>query len=48
MNLALLVVLLVLLVGTLPAWPYSARWGYVPCGGVGIALLIVLLLGILQ
>jgi hypothetical protein len=42
----LLIVLLLLLVGALPAWPYSARWSYYPSGGVGLlaAVIVVLLL----
>jgi hypothetical protein len=40
----LLIVLLVLLIGALPAWPYSRGWGYYPSGGIGVVLLIVLLL----
>jgi hypothetical protein len=39
----LLVILIVLLIGALPTWPYSSGWGYYPSGGVGILLLIVLI-----
>jgi hypothetical protein len=39
----LIVVLILLLVGALPAWPYSAGWGYYPSGGLGLVLLIVIL-----
>jgi len=39
----LLIVLLLLLVGALPAWPHSRNWGYVPSGGLGLALVIVLI-----
>jgi hypothetical protein len=42
--LILLIVLIVLLFGAAPAWPYSRGWGYYPSGGVGVVLLIVLLL----
>jgi len=43
----LLIVLLVLLVlGALPAWPYSAGWGYYPSGGLGLVLLILVVLAI--
>jgi hypothetical protein len=39
----LLMILLVLaLIGMLPAWPYSANWGYYPSGGLGLVLLIIL------
>lgn len=42
----LLIVLLLLLVGALPAWPHSKSWGYYPSGGVGLiaAILLILLL----
>lgn len=40
----LLIVLILLLVGALPAWPHSANWGYYPTGGLGIVLLIVVIL----
>ena len=48
MRLLILILLILLLVGALPTWPYSAGWGYYPSGGLGllvIVLLIVLLLG---
>jgi hypothetical protein len=47
MNLILLVVLVLLLVGALPAWPYSAGWGYYPSGTVGTILIILLILMLL-
>jgi len=40
----LLIVLILLLVGALPTWPYSAGWGYGPTGGLGIILLIIIIL----
>ena len=40
----LVVVLVLLLIGAVPSWPYSREWGYYPSGGVGLVLLIVLLL----
>ena len=40
----LLLLLIILLVGVLPAWPYSRGWGYYPSGGLGLVLLIVLVL----
>jgi len=46
MNLLLLIVLLVLLVGALPTWPYSAGWGYYPSGGLGLILLIIIVLAL--
>jgi Protein of unknown function (DUF3309) len=38
------VLLILLLIGALPTWPYSANWGYYPSGGVGLILLIMLVL----
>jgi len=40
----LLVVLVLMLIGALPAWPYSTGWGYYPSGGLGLVLIIVLVL----
>jgi Protein of unknown function (DUF3309) len=39
-----LIVIIVLLIGALPAWPYSTGWGYYPSGGLGLVLLIVIVL----
>jgi hypothetical protein len=39
----LLIVLLLLLIGAIPAWPHSQGWGYGPSGGLGLLLLIVLI-----
>ncbi|MGC2321411.1 MAG: DUF3309 family protein [Terriglobales bacterium] len=44
MGIILLIVLLLLLVGALPTWPYSGGWGYYPSGGLGLILVIVLVL----
>jgi len=43
MNLLVLVIILLLLLGALPTWPYSADWGYYPSSGLGLVLLIVLI-----
>jgi hypothetical protein len=40
----LIVILILLLVGALPTWPYSSGWGYYPGGGLGVILIIVLVL----
>jgi hypothetical protein len=40
----LLVILILLLLGALPTWPYSTGWGYYPSGGLGLVLLIVIIL----
>lgn len=44
MRLVLLVVLIVLLIGSLPAWPYSTGWGYYPSSGLGLVLLVLIIL----
>jgi Protein of unknown function (DUF3309) len=40
----LLIILVLLLIGALPTWPYSNAWGYYPSGGLGLVLVIVLVL----
>ena len=41
----ILIILLVLaLLGSLPAWPYSTGWGYYPSGGLGLVLIVILVL----
>ena len=40
----LLVILVLVLLGSLPTWPYSTGWGYYPSGGLGLILLIVIIL----
>jgi hypothetical protein len=44
MTLILVVILVLLLLGAAPAWPYSRSWGYFPSGGLGLVLLIVVIL----
>jgi hypothetical protein len=44
MGAVLLIVLVLLLVGAAPMWPYSSGWGYYPSGGVGALLIILLIL----
>jgi len=44
MGILVAVVVVLLLLGALPTWPYSGRWGYYPSGGLGLVLLIVLIL----
>jgi len=44
MSIILIVILIVLLIGAVPSWPYSRNWGYWPSGGIGTILLIVLIL----
>jgi hypothetical protein len=48
MRLLILIILVLLLLGALPTWPYSAGWGYYPSGGLGVLvviLLVIILLG---
>ena len=40
----LLVVLVVMMLGSVPAWPHSREWGYYPSGGLGLVVLILLIL----
>ena len=39
----LLIILILMLIGSLPTWPYSGGWGYFPSGGLGLLLLIVII-----
>jgi hypothetical protein len=40
----LLIVLILILVGVIPAWPHSRRWGYGPSGGLGLVVVIIVIL----
>lgn len=40
----LLIILILLLIGALPTWPYSSGWGYYPSGGVGLIVIIIIIL----
>jgi hypothetical protein len=44
MYTSLLIILVLMLIGALPTWPYSSSWGYYPSGGLGLILIIVLVL----
>jgi hypothetical protein len=44
----LMILLVILLIGALPTWPYSSGWGYYPSGGLGVVLLVVLLVLLLR
>ena len=46
LSTVLIVVLILLLIGALPAWPYSSGWGYYPGGGLGLVLIIVVILAL--
>jgi len=43
MRLILAIILIFLLLGALPMWPYSTGWGYYPSGGLGLAVIIILI-----
>ena len=43
----LLIILILLLIGALPTWPYSSGWGYYPSGGLGLIVIILLILVLL-
>jgi hypothetical protein len=47
MSTILLIILVLLLVGALPAWPYSQSWGYYPASGLGLVLTVLLILVLL-
>lgn len=40
----LLIILVILLIGALPSWPYSSGWGYYPSGGLGVIIVLLLIL----
>ena len=40
----IIVILILILLGALPTWPYSSGWGYYPSGGIGLVLVILLIL----
>jgi hypothetical protein len=44
MSTLLMIILVLLLVGSLPTWPYSSGWGYYPAGGLGVILVVALVL----
>ena len=44
MGTILLIILILLLIGALPTWPYSSGWGYYPSGGLGLILVIIIIL----
>ncbi len=46
MGTILIIVLILLLIGALPSWPYSSGWGYYPSGGLGLILVIILVLAL--
>lgn len=44
MRFILIIIVIILLLGALPTWPYSAGWGYYPSGGLGLVLVILIIL----
>ena len=44
MRLVLLIIVVLLVLGAMPTWPYSAGWGYYPSGGLGLVLIVLLVL----
>jgi uncharacterized protein DUF3309 len=46
MRTILIIILILLLIGAFPAWPYSTGWGYYPAGGIGLVLLIIIILAL--
>jgi hypothetical protein len=44
MGTILLIILILLLIGALPTWPYSSGWGYYPSGGLSLVLVIIIVL----
>jgi hypothetical protein len=44
MGTILLIILVLLVIGAFPTWPYSAGWGYYPSGSLGVVLIILLVL----
>ncbi|MDQ3197687.1 MAG: DUF3309 domain-containing protein [Verrucomicrobiota bacterium] len=47
MSTILIIILILLLIGAFPAWPYSSGWGYYPVGGIGLVLLILVILAVM-
>jgi hypothetical protein len=47
MGTILIIILVLLLIGALPSWPYSSGWGYYPSGGLGLVLIIIVILVLL-
>jgi hypothetical protein len=47
MSTILVIILILLLIGALPTWPYSSGWGYYPSGGLGLVVLILIILALM-
>ncbi|MBV9074019.1 MAG: DUF3309 domain-containing protein [Acidobacteria bacterium] len=48
LRLVLVLLIVLLLIGSLPTWPYSSGWGYYPSGGLGLLLVIVIVLALMN
>ena len=46
MSTLLMIILVLLVIGALPTWPYSSGWGFYPAGGLGFILLVILILAL--
>jgi hypothetical protein len=46
-GLILVILLVIILIGALPTWPYSGSWGYYPSGGIGLVLIVIIILVVL-
>ncbi len=44
LHTVLIIILILALIGALPTWPHSAKWGYYPSGGLGLILLVLIIL----
>ena len=47
MRAILLIIVILLLLGALPTWPYSSGWGYYPSGGLGLVLIVLIVLAVM-
>jgi hypothetical protein len=47
MRLVLFIIVILLLLGALPTWPYSSGWGYYPAGGLGLVLIVLIVLAVM-
>jgi hypothetical protein len=47
MRLVLFIIIILLLLGALPTWPYSSGWGYYPSGGLGLLLIVLIVLAVM-
>jgi hypothetical protein len=47
LGMLILIILVLIMIGAMPAWPYSRNWGYAPSGGLGTVLIIIIILMLL-